>query len=63
MVEASKQVMYKFLLIGVGVFVAGWLMFACWMISGERQSIACRKAYLKSLLRQEISWFDMINQS
>ena len=33
------------------------------MISGERQSIACRKAYLKSLLRQEIGWFDMINQS
>lgn len=38
-------------------------MFACWMIAGERQSIACRKAYLGSLLRQEIGWFDTINQS
>jgi ATP-binding cassette subfamily B (MDR/TAP) protein 1 len=34
MVEASKQVMYKFIYIGLGVFVAGWLMFACWMIAG-----------------------------
>lgn len=52
MVDASLQVMLKFIYIGIGVFVAGWLMFACWMIAGERQSIACRKAYLKSLLRQ-----------
>lgn len=52
MVNASLQVMLKFIYIGIGVFVAGWLMFACWMIAGERQSIACRKAYLKSLLRQ-----------
>lgn len=63
MVEAAFQIMLKFIYIGVGSFVAGWLMFACWMIAGERQSIACRKAYLKSLLRQEIGWFDMINQS
>ena len=38
-------------------------MFACWMITGERQGVACRKDYLKSLLRQEIGWFDTINQS
>ena len=63
MVAAAKTAMFQFIYIGLGVFVAGWLMFACWMISGERQSIACRKAYLKSLLRQEIGWFDMINQS
>lgn len=38
-------------------------MFACWMIAGERQGIACRKAYLRSLLRQEVGWFDMLNQT
>ena len=37
-------------------------MFACWMIAGERQGIACRKAYLRSLLGQEIAWFDVTNQ-
>lgn len=34
MVDASLQVMLKFIYIGIGVFVAGWLMFACWMIAG-----------------------------
>jgi hypothetical protein len=34
MVEASMQVMFKFIYIGLGVLVAGWLMFACWMIAG-----------------------------
>lgn len=38
-------------------------MTAAWMITGERQSIRCRKQYLLSLLRQEIGWFDMINQA
>lgn len=52
MVDKARQVMYIFFGIGGGVFVAGWLMFACWMIAGERQAIACRRAYLQSLLRQ-----------
>jgi ATP-binding cassette subfamily B (MDR/TAP) protein 1 len=34
MVESSKKVMFNFLEIGAGVFVACWIMMACWMISG-----------------------------
>lgn len=63
MVEVSRGVMFNFIEIGVGTVFAGWGMFACWMITGERQGIACRKEYLRSLLRQEIGWFDTINQS
>lgn len=44
--------MWNFLEIGAGVFVASWLMFACWMIAGERQAIRCRKVYLRALLNQ-----------
>jgi len=44
--------MFKFFAIGAGSLVAGWAMFACWMITAERQTIACRKAYLKSLMSQ-----------
>ena len=55
--------MFIFIYIGLGAFAAGFGMSACWMIAGERQSIACRKEYLRSLLRQEIGWFDVINQS
>ena len=52
MEQASKGIMFNFLKIGAGTFGAGWGMFACWMIAGERQGITCRKEYLKSLLRQ-----------
>ena len=63
MVPAAKETMFLFIYIGIGAFAAGWIMFACWMIAGERQAITCRKVYLKSLLRQEIGWFDTINQN
>ena len=63
MENAGKTTMLNFIYIGLGAFLAGWGMFASWMISGERQGIACRKAYLRSLLKQEIGWFDVINQS
>ena len=61
--NAAKTSMLNFIYIGIGAFAAGWGMFACWMIAGERQGIACRKAYLRSLLKQEIGWFDTVNQS
>lgn len=51
-VDASRQTMFYFFYLGAGIFVGGWLMYGCWMIAGERQAIACRKAYLKALLQQ-----------
>ena len=63
MVDAAFNSMLQFIYIGAAVFVVSWVMFACWMITGERQAIACRKAYLASLLKQEIGWFDTVNQS
>jgi ATP-binding cassette subfamily B (MDR/TAP) protein 1 len=52
MVDTARGVMWNFLEIGIGVFVASWLMFACWMVAGERQAIRCRKVYLRTLLNQ-----------
>lgn len=63
MVSKSFDAFLIFIWVGLGAFACGWLMFACWMITGERQAIACRKAYLRSLLSQEIGWFDVINQT
>lgn len=34
LVAASKTIMIEFILIGVGAFIAGWVMYACWMIAG-----------------------------
>ena len=30
----------------------------CWMITGERQAARIRNLYLKTILRQEIAFFD-----
>jgi ATP-binding cassette subfamily B (MDR/TAP) protein 1 len=32
---------------------------ACWTITGERQATRIRSLYLKSVLRQDISFFDL----
>ena len=42
-IEAAKGMMLNFVYVGLGAFAAGWGMFACWMIAGERQGITCRK--------------------
>lgn len=34
MVNKSKETMFIFIYVGIGAFFAGWLMFACWMITG-----------------------------
>jgi ATP-binding cassette, subfamily B (MDR/TAP), member 1 len=34
MKSAVRDIMLKFIYIGLGAFVAGWGMFACWMIAG-----------------------------
>jgi ATP-binding cassette subfamily B (MDR/TAP) protein 1 len=34
MVAQSKSTMFTFIYVGIGSFFAGWLMFACWMITG-----------------------------
>ena len=51
-VAAGKTAMLNFIYVGTAAFCAGFGMFACWMIAGERQSIVCRKEYLRSLLKQ-----------
>ena len=39
MVEQTKTLMLTFIYIGLGVFASGWIMIACWLITGERQAI------------------------
>lgn len=31
---------------------------ACWMVTGERQAARIRSLYLKTILRQDIAFFD-----
>jgi hypothetical protein len=34
MVEKSRSIMFIFFIVAAGVLVAGWIMFAGWMIAG-----------------------------
>jgi len=47
-----------FLLNGILVFLSCALMNISWTITSQRQLIKLRKLYYKSLLEQELQWYD-----
>ncbi|XP_074586763.1 ABC transporter B family member 4-like [Curcuma longa] len=53
------KVALEFMYLAVGAGVASFLQVSCWMTTGERQSSRIRNMYLKTILRQEIAFFDM----
>ncbi|KAL4643335.1 hypothetical protein ACB092_02G084900 [Castanea dentata] len=55
--EVSKGSL-KFLYLAVGTGVASFFQVTCWMVTGERQAARIRSSYLKTILRQDISFFD-----
>ncbi|KAF8109986.1 hypothetical protein N665_0088s0004 [Sinapis alba] len=59
--EASHKVAkysLDFVYLSVAILFSSWLEVACWMHTGERQAAKMRKAYLRSMLSQDISLFD-----
>uniref|UniRef100_A0A1J3GPL7 ABC transporter B family member 4 n=2 Tax=Noccaea caerulescens TaxID=107243 RepID=A0A1J3GPL7_NOCCA len=56
--EVSK-VALKFVWLGIGTFAAAFLQLSGWMISGERQAARIRSMYLRTILRQDIAFFDV----
>ncbi len=60
-VDAASDISLKFLYVGIGSFIASYIGFAAWMTVGERQGIEIRRRYFKSLLQQEIAFYDSIN--
>ncbi|KAJ1919837.1 hypothetical protein H4219_001746 [Mycoemilia scoparia] len=57
--SARKYCLY-FLIIGLVMLVCGYIMHATWTITSERQGFHIRNLYYKSILRQDIGWFDTI---
>ncbi|KAG8385353.1 hypothetical protein BUALT_Bualt03G0034300 [Buddleja alternifolia] len=55
--EVSKLSL-KFLYVAVAAGIASFLQMACWMVTGERQANRIRGLYLKSILRQDVEFFD-----
>ncbi|KAJ9187944.1 hypothetical protein P3X46_003352 [Hevea brasiliensis] len=57
-VHVVSKVSLKFVYLAVGSAVASFLQVACWMVTGERQAARIRGLYLKTILRQDIAFFD-----
>ncbi|KAI3456077.1 hypothetical protein Pfo_012740 [Paulownia fortunei] len=55
--EVSK-VSIKFVYLAIGAGTASLLQMLCWMVTGERQAARIRGLYLKTILRQDIEFFD-----
>ncbi|XP_071919093.1 ABC transporter B family member 11-like isoform X1 [Coffea arabica] len=55
--EVSK-VSLKFVYLALSSGVTSFFQVACWTITGERQAARMRSSYLRSLLMQDIAFFD-----
>ncbi|XP_013631705.1 PREDICTED: ABC transporter B family member 4 [Brassica oleracea var. oleracea] len=57
--DKVSKVALKFVWLGIGTLAAAFLQLSGWMISGERQAARIRSMYLKTILRQDIAFFDV----
>ncbi|KAI9194655.1 hypothetical protein LWI28_007994 [Acer negundo] len=58
MVDEVSKVSLKFLYLAIGSGAAGFYQVICWIVTGERQAARIRSLYLKTILRQDIGFFD-----
>ncbi|KAI3832045.1 hypothetical protein MKW92_050144 [Papaver armeniacum] len=58
-VRVVSKVALNFVYLGIGSGVASFFQVACWMVTGERQASRIRSLYLKTILRQDVAFFDM----
>ncbi|XP_023544154.1 ABC transporter B family member 9 isoform X1 [Cucurbita pepo subsp. pepo] len=57
-VARVSQISIDYVYVGIGTGIASFLQVACWMVTGERQAARIRALYLKTILRQDITYFD-----
>ncbi|XP_023732609.1 ABC transporter B family member 21 [Lactuca sativa] len=60
--EVSK-VSLKYVYLALGSGAAAFFQVVCWMVTGERQAARIRSIYLKTLLRQDVGFFDQENKT
>ncbi|XP_055959663.1 ABC transporter B family member 21-like isoform X2 [Mercurialis annua] len=57
-VHIISKVSLQFVYLAIGAAAASFLQVTCWMVTGERQATRIRGYYLKTILRQDIAFFD-----
>ncbi|XVF32988.1 hypothetical protein REPUB_Repub17cG0129900 [Reevesia pubescens] len=58
-VEVVSKVSLRFVYLAIGAAAAAFLQVTCWMVTGERQAARIRGLYLKTILRQDVAFFDV----
>ncbi|KAH9082454.1 hypothetical protein Ae201684P_009779 [Aphanomyces euteiches] len=53
------EIALKFVWIGLGIVVTGFIQVACWSITASRQAQRMREVYVRAILTKEIGWFDV----
>uniref|UniRef100_A0A7N0REW6 ABC transporter B family member 9 n=1 Tax=Kalanchoe fedtschenkoi TaxID=63787 RepID=A0A7N0REW6_KALFE len=56
--DLVSEVSLKFVYLAIVAGTASFLQVACWMATGERQAARIRSLYLKTMLRQDVGYFD-----
>ncbi|KAK2993902.1 hypothetical protein RJ640_012776 [Escallonia rubra] len=57
-IHEISEVCIKYVYLAIGAGIASFLQMSCWMVTGERQATRIRGLYLKTILRQDIAFFD-----
>ncbi|XP_061356075.1 ABC transporter B family member 9-like [Gastrolobium bilobum] len=57
-VKEVAKVSLLFVYLAIGSGIASFLQVSCWMVTGERQAARIRGLYLKTILKQDIAYFD-----
>ncbi|ORY35943.1 P-loop containing nucleoside triphosphate hydrolase protein [Rhizoclosmatium globosum] len=52
----------NFVYFGLAMMVAGYASQALWVLTGENQGRRIRELYLRSILRQDLGWFDLAEE-
>ncbi|KAK3008816.1 hypothetical protein RJ639_013662 [Escallonia herrerae] len=58
LVHEVSKVSLKYVYLALGSGLAGFSQVVCWIVTGERQAARIRSLYLKTILRQDIGFFD-----
>ncbi|XP_062574825.1 ATP-dependent translocase ABCB1-like isoform X2 [Saccostrea cucullata] len=56
--DIAKEYALYFCLIAIGAFVLGYASIFCFTLSAERQIQVIRKFFFRSIMRQDMEWFD-----
>ncbi|KAK7295696.1 hypothetical protein RJT34_18607 [Clitoria ternatea] len=57
-IHQVSKVALLFVYLAIGTAIVAFLQVSCWMVTGERQAARIRGLYLKTILKQDIGFFD-----